>query len=255
MKYFVATLMLICGLPPICAAAELTGTVRSKSGQPLSGVVVMSRCRGVAETDVAGSFNLRPPSSADCGKVVFFWAAGFLPQIKIVDESTKEIHAVLEESPSHGRIILACSETRTNGRRLGWLLRVPVPRGASVERSRGLHGAGWNIKVRSKKRRIKLNGYGGQYAHSYPSDDLILTATELTIQTWRSGKEEGVDLRGRASDGTRWRYFAVFGEEVQYSGVSDEEANMLDNIIDGACVEPPAKAQTPPDNGRQRTGQ
>lgn len=237
MKFIVASLMLICGLTNVSAAAELSGTVRSKSGNPLGGVIVLSRCRGATETDAAGAFKLRSPSSSDCGKVIFFWAAGFLPQIKIVEESTKEIHAVLEESASYERMIPACSASRAPGRRLGWLLHVPVPEGASVEKSRGLHGSGYNIRVGDKKRSSKLTGYGGQYTHNYPSDDLILTAAEYRIRTWRSGREEGVDFRGRSVNGEHWRYFAVFGEEIQYRRVTVEESRILDSIIDGVCVQ------------------
>ena len=239
MKSFLAGFMLICGLPAICAAAELTGTVRSKSGEPLAGAVVFSRCRGAAETDAAGSFKLRTPSFNDCGNVVSFWAAGFLPQIKVVDEATREVHVVLEESAGQGQVIPPCSDAHAHGRRVGWTLRVSVPRGASVERSRGAHGSGYSIRVGSKKKRIELQGYGGQYAHSYPPDEWILTAAEYTIRSWRSGREEGVDFRGRLADGTRWRYFAVCAEEVLYRAAADEEASVLDNIIEGICFQPP----------------
>ncbi len=119
------------------------------------------------------------------------------------------------------------------------MLRVPAPGGASVEKIRGAHGSGWEIGVSGKRRRPELHGLFGQYAFSYPPDDLLLTAAEFTIRPWRSGREEGVDFRGRSADGTRWRYFAIaFGEEVQYSAVTDEEADSLDSIIDGLCFQP-----------------
>jgi hypothetical protein len=238
MKFFAAGLMLICSLHGICAAAEVTGTVRSKAGKPLAGVVVSSRCRGAAETDAAGSFKLRAPSMADCGKVVFFSAAGFLPQVKVVDEGTREIHAVLEESTGREQILRSCSAIRPPERRLGWMLRVSVPRGASVKKSRDPHGSGWVIRSRGKRGRAELEGYGGAVGYNYPSDDLILSAAELTIRLWRSGRNEGEDFRGRAPDGKHWRYVALSVEYVTYSAATDEEADDLDRIIDGACFQP-----------------
>lgn len=241
MKAFMACVAFVCVAPAACAAAELKGTVRSRSGGPLAGVLVMSRCRGVAETDAAGSFKLRAPSLSDCGRVVFFWAEGFVPQIKVVGSSAESVHAVLEESAGRARDVMTCRGSRDDVRRLGWMLRVPVTEGASVERSRGAHGSGYRLRVRGEKRRVGLDGYGGQYAHGYPNDDLILSAAGYTIRPWRSGREEGVDFRGRAADGTRWRYFAVMGEGIGYGGVTEDEACALDRIIDGACFQPPSK--------------
>lgn len=242
-NYFLAHLMLICGLPVLCVAAELTGTVVSKSGKPLAGVVVISRGRplgpsGSVETDQTGSFKLLSPRNKEDGKVIFFSAPGFLPQIKIVDESTTKVHLVLEESAGHERIILSCADTPLSVKRLGFRLRAPVPRGAKVDKRRGLHGSGWEIRLGSKKKWLTLWGYFGQYAHSYPSDHSLLTSTEYTIQAWRSGHYEGVDFRGRSDDGTRWRYLALFGEEIQYERRTDEEATILDKIVDGVCVQP-----------------
>lgn len=241
MKTFVTAVVLVCVAPLVCAAAELKGTVRSKSGEALAGVVVMSRCRGVAETDAAGSFKLREPSFADCGRVVAFWAEGFVPQVKVVDASAESVDVILEESAARARAVVTCNDARAEGRRLGWLLRVPVASGASVKQIRGGHGSGYRIRVRGERRKVELGGYGGQYAHGYPDDDLILNATEYTVRPWKSGGEEGVDFSGRAADGTRWRYFAVMGEGVGYRGRSDEEARLLDLMIDGACYQPTAK--------------
>ncbi len=77
MRFFIFSLMLIC-CSSAASGAEITGTVKSKSGEPLAGVMVVSRCRRpIVETDSGGFFKLPEPSSPDCGKVIFFTLEGF----------------------------------------------------------------------------------------------------------------------------------------------------------------------------------
>jgi hypothetical protein len=82
----------------------------------------------------SATFKLRATSMADCGKVVFFWTAGFLPQLKVVDEGTKEIHAVLEGATGREQILPSCSDIRPLRGALGGCC-VCRCRGASVEKA------------------------------------------------------------------------------------------------------------------------
>jgi hypothetical protein len=117
--------MLICGLSP-ASGAEITGTVKSKSGEPLADVMMVSRCRRpIVETDVGGFFKLPDPSSPDCGNVILFSLMGFRPLIKFVDATTHEVNVVLEEVAKDDREIPSCSGS---GKRIGFYLRIPMQR-------------------------------------------------------------------------------------------------------------------------------
>ena len=68
-----------------------------------------------------------------------------------------------------------------------------------------------------------------------PPEEWILNAKEFTE---RSYKNKGLftDMRGRANDGTYWRYIGALGESIEYSGLTEEAAKYFDKIIDNACM-------------------
>lgn len=43
-------------------------------------------------------------------------------------------------------------------------------------------------------------------------------------------------MRGQSVDGTYWRFIGRFGESVQYSGLTEEQAALFDGIIQRACM-------------------
>jgi hypothetical protein len=58
------------------------------------------------------------------------------------------------------------------------------------------------------------------------------TAQERTFR----GGLTGADMRGQSVDGTYWRFIGRFGESVQYSGLTEEQAALFDGIIQRACM-------------------
>lgn len=60
-------------------ARAVSGTVRTSTGAPIEGVMVIGSDLNYAETDANGYFELKDP---DCA--VVFWCTGFKPRPQIV---------------------------------------------------------------------------------------------------------------------------------------------------------------------------
>jgi hypothetical protein len=85
---------------------------------------------------------------------------------------------------------------------------------------------------------VQLDGSTGRGSYGYPADNWLLDAKEFTVRVWRSRNGEVLDIRGQARDGTFWRCYGMVGEEITYSGMTEETAKFLDSIIDGVCTLP-----------------
>jgi hypothetical protein len=66
-------------------ARAVSGTVRTSTGAPIEGVMVIGSDLNYAETDANGYFELKDP---DCALV--FWCTGFKPRPQIVRRGLSE---------------------------------------------------------------------------------------------------------------------------------------------------------------------
>ena len=70
--------------------ADVRGTVRSTTGVPIEGVLVMGTDLNYDETDPEGNFYLPRPEMA-----LFFWCTGFEPKVYVLAASERKIEIVL----------------------------------------------------------------------------------------------------------------------------------------------------------------
>jgi len=235
MKIVTLTLVAILYLAVNSSAAELKGTVKSTAGKPLAEVFIYPNrsLNDIAETDDNGFFSLPRHS-----RVIFFRRAGFRPLTKIVDESTTSLDVVLEEATATEWLIPSCSSTRDSEKRVGFSLRLSTTKEGTVHEGSDIDYSYFSIGYGPKENRVWLKGIGqGSYATlGVPPEEWVLHAKEFTERSYRSGKAEGADMRGRSVDGTYWRYIGRFGESVEYSGLTEEQAAFFDRIIDKACM-------------------
>jgi hypothetical protein len=70
--------------------AEVNGTVRSRNGSPIQGVLVMGADLNYAETDAEGNFRLPRPEMA-----LFFWRTGFIPEARLLPPGDQRLDVVL----------------------------------------------------------------------------------------------------------------------------------------------------------------
>ena len=214
-----------------CAAAEVSGFVRSVSGEPIEGVAVSSppRLNEFSRTPPDGSFRLRVH-----GKLVFFWHPGFRPLTKIVSGSKKNLVVTLEDAAATRWDIPPCAD----GRQGYTSLRVLPPEGAKV---RGLSddvSRFFHLNYKVGKEWFQLDGVETPDATlGYPTYYWVLSSTELAARSWRSGKKSGLDMRGRSRDGTYWRFVGRFGLMVSYQSASAEAAAFFDKLLSNACFQ------------------
>lgn len=234
MRYLLLCLIAILMLSIKSFAAELSGTVKSASGQPLAQVFIFygRSLNDIAESDSNGSFTL-----PHFGRVISFRRAGFRPLTKIVAPSTTKLDVILEDSAATEWLIPSCSNVKDAGKRVGYSLRLPVPKGVIARKGNDIDYSSFSIGYGAKENRVWLSGIEGPMASlGVPPEDWILNAQEFTERSYKSGKAEGVDMRGRLADGTYWRYVGRLGESIEYNNLSREAAAFFDKIIDSACM-------------------
>jgi hypothetical protein len=99
------------------------------------------------------------------------------------------------------------------------------------------------VPFKSRDRKSGLVLWIGSFvSYGRPSYDLYATSTSFEERPWRSGELVGLDVRGVAPDGSRWRWLGPrsLGEAAIYEDATDSAAGFFDAILDSMCAESPA---------------
>jgi hypothetical protein len=233
MRFMILFLIVLFSLCVEGRAAGLSGTVKSASGKPVTQVLIIygRSLNEITETDARGAFSL-----PHFGQVISFRRAGFRPLTKIVDSTMTTLNVTLEDAVATEWLIPSCAVVKGGWKRVGYSLRVPVPKGAVLRKGRDIDYTSFSIGYGPAESRVWLSGIEGPMASlGVPPEDWILKATEFSERSYRSGETVGFDMRGRLADGTYWRYVGRLGESVNYGGVSQEAAAFFDKILDSIC--------------------
>ena len=101
---------------------------------------------------------------------------------------------------------------------------------------------GKNLRIKSKSGEgVIVCGRGPSWSWGIPSDRDVWNA--VAFAEIMLGSDDGVgvvDTRGKAQDGTHWRYRGVLGESCHYSGVTEQVSKMLDCYLDKELGRPSA---------------
>jgi hypothetical protein len=85
--------------------------------------------------------------------------------------------------------------------------------------------------------RKRIQHAAGPMWSGLPLDEDVWSAVDYTERDYRD--LEGfliVDARGSTADGKRWRVLGRAFETASYRELSPDEANLLDRVLDGACL-------------------
>jgi hypothetical protein len=233
MKYLFLFAITLLVLSASTSAQRLSGSVKSTSGESVPHVFVFPNrsLNDIAETDDQGAFSV-----ARFETFVVFRHAGFRPLTKIVDPSITKLDVVLEDAADSQWLLPRCAED-DKSKRIGFTLRMQVPKEAIVRKGRDVDYENFAIGHGPKSKRVWLSAITGPYGSlGIPPYPWILNAKEFFERSYKAGAMEGADMRGRLRDGTYWRYVGRLGESLEYSGVSQAQAAYFDRIIDGACT-------------------
>ncbi|HYK89246.1 MAG TPA: hypothetical protein VE398_10775 [Acidobacteriota bacterium] len=222
---------------------DITGTVRSTSGTALADVLACATTWWCAKTDSEGHYAL---SLQGHGRVIRFSRSGYSPVLKSVTGTSNEMDATLTESDQSAWIIPAC---RGRVIELGFHFNVVIPNG--VKAITGSESANSTVKIRfgpEGSQEWLTMGTGPTWGGGLPSKDELDSLTEIADRELRLPPTydkrdpeglsiDGVDIRGRLKDGTRWRLTGHAFETLSYHKVSEEAARFFDAIIATLCYQ------------------
>jgi hypothetical protein len=81
------------------------------------------------------------------------------------------------------------------------------------------------------------HGSGGWWTLGHPLDSDVWASVKYDEITYIAGRQTIVDTRGQLPNGHRWRYLGKLAESAAYSDVDDATAKVLDQFLDGACIQ------------------
>ena len=226
---FSTAVLLLGFFSVVISATELTGTVRSKSGEPLADVSVTSQCEPClhTKTDAKGFFKL--PAH---GPVIFFRYLGFRPLSKILESKVTTVEIVLEESAESEWKVPSKKKVSGPERYIGEESKLAVPRRLVLKKVRDADYLLYVIHDRKNKLDLLEVWFGPSVSSGYPPADLLTSSSEFTERSWTCDMGTGVDIRGRLKSGERWRWIRLVSGIAKYRVKSEEAANSFDKVID-----------------------
>jgi hypothetical protein len=222
----------------VSLTAQINGRVTDVTGKPLQGVAVISPLLFQATTDAAGEFVLHPQTSPDWKpSLLIFSAPGFRPLIRPLFGGDQFVNAILLPANENEWHVPECSASQ-QGKRVGGWMSLAVQTGVDVRDSLGGDARISQAVYRSEGKSFSLRIWEGPSCCSgRPSGDEDITAATTTIRTWSAPRIDGLDFRGKKSDGTFWRYVGPRGgSAIEYSGATESAARVFDAMIDSMCV-------------------
>jgi hypothetical protein len=185
---------------------QLSGSVKSSSGQPLANVYIFPDRVHIAETDDQGNFFV-----SRFERIIAFRRAGSRPLTKIVDPSITKLDVVLDDAAA-GQWALPLCTKGDKRKRVGFTVRMLAPKDAIARQGSDVDYQNFAIGYGPKSKRVWLSGVSVPYGSlGIPPYAWILNATEFSERSYKAGDDEGADMRGRLQNGTYWRYVGRLG--------------------------------------------
>lgn len=132
--------------------------------------------------------------------------------------------------------VKSCAFTKLPKRSAGTELILILPRGTKLRRAKDHDYLQYWVEHRSNGKVSILQGMWGPNSSSgRPPARLTTASRSIEMRKWRYESRQGVDVKGVAEDGTRWRYLGTYGEFFGYEGVPVDSARFFDSLLDNVC--------------------
>jgi hypothetical protein len=234
-------------------SSPIDGTVTTKEGQPLAGVLVngsmVKTCRPAqvpscrfkpeeATTDQEGRFHLEHP-----GGVIHFFKTGLQPQSFVVKPAVSEVHISL--GPSIGTLVVpSCGMPGRGHKRIGhgkYGLQFDVPtRDVKIRGGSDIDYVRYVIKRKAAAAYLELS-FGIYAMNLDPDDDMFMDSVTFAQRDMvnSDGETTGLDSSGQLRSGGSWRQTAIVGEGgSRYKNARPEEAGFFDQVVNSICSIP-----------------
>ena len=216
----------------------MSGVVINGSGSPIGDVNVdhTGSRSGLVKTDRQGRFEIATRAPA-----VVFRKSGFQSRyVRVEDGKTVGLSVRMDGPVSQARECGAQSNCYSV-KYFGASFCLPKIRGVNVTKQGNDIDYGqrvfW-IAAPDGKVGVQLAA-GGMWGSGLPLDEEVWTAASYSETDYRD--IDGfpiIDARGMSIDGRRWRILGHAFESATYRGVPEQDAVLLDRLLDGACVKP-----------------
>jgi hypothetical protein len=213
----------------------LAGVVTDSDGKPLSDVWINHTGRRMEnlKTNAYGRFEITIQAPA-----IVFRKSGFQSRYWRVSEDRNLTIALTGPAP-RAKTCRALSGCLALKEFLSQFC-LPVVPGVNVKKSNDIdYGQRWFwIKTQSEKAGIQ-HAAGPLWGPGLPFDEDVWSARDYVEKSYRDPDGYGVlDARGKSSDGKSWRVLGRVFETAYYRDVSEQDAALLDRVLDGAYVQP-----------------
>jgi hypothetical protein len=212
----------------------LSGVVTDQQGNPVAGARFdhldeLAKSRYV---DAEGKFEFYTKGAALVLRKVGF------NSVFLEAREARDLTIVL--TPAVSRAFPTClSKAGESVSLQGWSALFVFPRGQGVDASPESDDSGYGkrlyyVSTRDGDRAIEHGSDGGPSSRlGIPTDGDVWLSTEYHETIYNNGI---LSAQGRLGNGNRWRYLGRFGESASYSDVDDATAEILDKVLDGACI-------------------
>jgi hypothetical protein len=220
---------------------RISGVVTDGDGMPLSEIRIGHagiRDKGgirevIIRTDSQGRFDIETRAPA----VVFRAFRGYQSKYWRVSENRDLKIALASQVPRMKQCGASFGFVSLNG----FMGRFCFPRVRGVNVTKQDNDVDYGMRVfwvatRSEKVAIR-HGSGGMWGDGTPFDAEVWSARDYVEKTYSD--PEGVnisDARGKSVDGKCWRVLGHAFESASYRNVSEQDAALLDRVLDGARV-------------------
>lgn len=133
----------------------------------------------------------------------------------------------------------ACSKLNRSGRRvisMNHIVEFYIPPSAHLTETTDADYVDYSVQYSPGREKMWLKFTVGPMVGEYSPHDAQSRAIRWTWRKWTCNGIEGNDVRGRSSDGARWRYINIPASGfAAYEGVGARPADYFDGILDTMC--------------------
>lgn len=219
---------------------ELSGVVKNKKGEVLSGVNIYFENSVARASNANGKFKLN--TNPNKKNIIYFIKDGYKPIVQIIGYENDPLEIVMEEKSESA--ISSC-QNRAGSNKIDIFddnLQIFVSNKIDNKIKRNGRYSSYTIYFNSNDRSTFLSGSSGPgVTNGFPYESWILDSTELSIESIKYKNKKGedkiiLDLKGKFTNGKYWRYVNNFEAIIaEYHNVPNNISTHFDSIIDGLC--------------------
>jgi hypothetical protein len=238
------TILVVIMLLSQLEGEEISGRISNQFGEPIAEAKACTDSWLCTKSDKDGIFRIKKILHQE---MIWFSRSGYKPLLMTITGSKMNI--VLEKAGFRESewVLSWCPPIEKKGRYIGDNLNVFVPKAIRIYESTGADY--WMVAILHGPEKERLTfGSGPTWTHGFP--DWAKTLPDLVSREVIIGdpsdnesySHEAVasDVRGRSKDGKFWRFTGDCFEALEYEGVTKEDAEEFDKIIDTLCDPRPA---------------